>query len=99
MKTYWQYDVHFSRPDGSCGGSSGVGDNLANAISRGYESAIYYAAYYPANGITIEVKEYCSKCHNDGFVSERRKRSPKVVKCPDCKGKPPTGHIGPMALQ
>jgi hypothetical protein len=91
--TYWSYSVSV---DGTCK-CSAARDSVNEAISHATRDAIYYQAIYPQSTVQIDgLREHCNCCHNDGTIRKRRPRSVVVVKCPECKGKLPTGEIGPI---
>lgn len=87
--TYWTASVYV---DDRCVVSS-ADDSLSIAISGAISSCVYYQAMYPDNQISIRgIKQYCATCHSLGTIAHST-RSWRKVRCPTCKGKPPTGQL------
>jgi hypothetical protein len=99
MNTYWQVMVQTYDGD-KRGTSCECGKpELESALAEGIELASFYRLSAGHESVTIELTECCNRCFNSGTVIHRGIRSSKRVRCPLCKGKIPSGHIGPIPFR
>jgi hypothetical protein len=99
--TKWHYEVFIKEPeDHARSGVLASCDTLSLAISEAMSSAIYYQALYPTAQVWIgDLHEFCPTCNNQGEIDKKGPRSTKIIKCPDCKGKCPTGKADRIVLK
>jgi hypothetical protein len=74
---------------------------LVSGSEKTYEkceaAALKDAEYYKSEchyEITVTIEERCETCGNQKVINVKSRKNPfigKMVKCPECKGNPPTG--------
>lgn len=89
--TYWNGKV-------TVDGISKVGmgrNTVEELISSLIRDAVYYQAIYPNAKIELtEIMNQCCRCENTGIIGRPIANGGwKETKCPNCKGKPPTGKL------
>ena len=90
MQTYWHVSVAV---DGRVVVSLGDAA-LSKALSEAIREAVYFQAIYPEGQVAlVDIRETCFRCDNEGEVKIRRPRSIRIVRCPECKGKPATARV------
>ena len=99
MKTYWNVMIQVYR-DGRMGPTLATGEiELEKALATAIREASYYALCCEDKQITVELIETCARCDNTGRITVHRARSSKSIRCPECKGKLPVGHIAAFPFQ
>ena len=94
MQTYWNSTVR-THHDGRAGVSTvSSATTLPEALAMAVQDASYYRLSCGYE-VTIELREHCARCENTGTV----RKGKRIIRCPECKGKVPTGHVAPFPFE